>query len=184
MSAAEMRARAVVERLPKGKIIGVEVGVYDGRMSEWMLRLQRNLWLYMIDNWRAGSEQAASYRETDDPRSRLTAEEQEIAIRRARKATEFAASRRCIVREDSVLAAESMVYLSLDFAFIDADHSYEGVTADIAAWLGRVRAGGVLCGHDYGPDFPGVLNAVDDAAAAWGWEVQVGADSTWFVRLS
>ncbi len=36
-----------------------------------------------------------------------------------------------------------------DFVYLDADHTYEGVTTDIAAWWPKVRRGGVLGGHDY-----------------------------------
>jgi predicted O-methyltransferase YrrM len=38
---------------------------------------------------------------------------------------------------------------SVDFVFIDADHSREAVLADIRAWLPKMRPGGVLAGHDY-----------------------------------
>lgn len=38
---------------------------------------------------------------------------------------------------------------SLDFVFVDADHSAHGVTMDILAWLPKVKKGGVIAGHDY-----------------------------------
>lgn len=47
-----------------------------------------------------------------------------------------------------------------DLIFIDADHSYEGVSEDIETWWPRVRQGGVLCGHDIQISFPGVIRAV------------------------
>lgn len=52
------------------------------------------------------------------------------------------------LRLDSTAAAETFDNRSLDFVFIDADHSYEAVKADIAAWRPKVRPGGILCGHD------------------------------------
>jgi predicted O-methyltransferase YrrM len=38
---------------------------------------------------------------------------------------------------------------SLDFVFVDADHSAHGVSMDIMAWLPKMKRGGVLAGHDY-----------------------------------
>jgi len=38
---------------------------------------------------------------------------------------------------------------TLDFVFIDADHSYNAVRLDIDVWLPKVKVGGILAGHDY-----------------------------------
>lgn len=37
---------------------------------------------------------------------------------------------------------------SFDLLFIDADHSYDAVREDVAAWRSKVSPGGILCGHD------------------------------------
>lgn len=50
-----------------------------------------------------------------------------------------------------------------DFVFIDAGHSYSAVKADIDHWRSKVRPGGWLGGHDYHPNHPGVIRAVDEA---------------------
>jgi predicted O-methyltransferase YrrM len=50
-----------------------------------------------------------------------------------------------------------------DLIFIDADHRYAGVAADIAAWTPHVRPGGILCGHDFAPGWPGVVRAVTES---------------------
>lgn len=52
---------------------------------------------------------------------------------------------------------------SVDMVFIDADHVYERVKADIAAWLPKIKKGGIIAGHDYNYQHPGVLQAVDEA---------------------
>ena len=56
---------------------------------------------------------------------------------------------------------------SLDFVFIDAEHDYKSVTKDIAAWRGKVRKGGLICGHDYSQDYAGLMLAVTEAFESW-----------------
>jgi predicted O-methyltransferase YrrM len=50
----------------------------------------------------------------------------------------------------------------IDYLYVDADHSYEGVLADLRAWVPYVRPGGLILGDDYGSDmYPGVKQAWD-----------------------
>lgn len=54
---------------------------------------------------------------------------------------------------------------SLDFVYIDGNHSYEYVKSDIEAWWPKVKPGGILCGDDYaGPvrHAYDVIRAVDE----------------------
>lgn len=41
---------------------------------------------------------------------------------------------------------------SLDFVFIDGDHSYDSVLKDMEDWYDKVKKGGVIAGHDYLPN--------------------------------
>ena len=71
-----------------------------------------------------------------------------------------------------------------DVVYIDADHRYDAVMADIAAWAPKVKVGGWVTGHDYGsywgPDTDnGVAAAVD---AVYGKPDKVFEDSSWVVR--
>lgn len=67
---------------------------------------------------------------------------------------------------------------SLDFCFIDADHSEAAVHDDIVCWRSKVRPGGWLGGHDYNRKFPGVTRAVN---AVFGRRVQTQPGSIWGV---
>jgi predicted O-methyltransferase YrrM len=57
----------------------------------------------------------------------------------------------------------------IDYLYIDADHTYDGVRADLEAWAPLVVRGGLLLGDDYGHHlFPGVRQAWDEFEAAHG----------------
>ncbi len=51
---------------------------------------------------------------------------------------------------------------SLDFVFIDADHTYTGVKDDVLNWYPKVKNDGIIAGHDYIKDYNGVIEAVND----------------------
>lgn len=48
----------------------------------------------------------------------------------------------------------------IDLLFLDADHSYYGIVADLLSWLPLVRPGGRILLHDYDITSPGVMKAV------------------------
>jgi hypothetical protein len=61
----------------------------------------------------------------------------------------------------SVQAAMDIEDASLAGVFIDAAHDYDSVSADLKAWLPKVKEGGIFAGHDI--DSPNVQRALDDA---------------------
>ena len=63
-----------------------------------------------------------------------------------------------VLKISSVEATEQFENKSVDMVFIDADHSYEMVKADIEAWLPKAKK--MICGHDYW--FGGVNKAVKE----------------------
>lgn len=69
--------------------------------------------------------------------------------------------------ERSWEAAKHYQDSSLDFVFIDANHKYPSVVQDIAAWRPKIKPGGLICGHDYSQDYPGVMLAVCEAFESW-----------------
>jgi predicted O-methyltransferase YrrM len=53
----------------------------------------------------------------------------------------------------------------IDYLYVDADHSYEAVRDDLAAWVPHVKPGGLILGDDYWHrGFPGVKRAWDEFA--------------------
>jgi len=69
-----------------------------------------------------------------------------------------------ILRMDSVEASKLFYDQYFDMVFIDCDHRYENVKADIYAWIPKVlTGGGILSGHDYThKKHTGVKLAVDE----------------------
>ncbi len=66
-----------------------------------------------------------------------------------------------------------------DLLFIDADHSYEGVKADLTNWYPKLKPGGWLFCDDFGiPEYPGVAQAIQ----TYGLQGKVVAPSLWAHR--
>ena len=74
-------------------------------------------------------------------------------------------------------AAELFNDKSVDVVYIDADHSFDAVCADIEAWTPKAKA--FVCGHDYHDGFPGVIRAVDGLLG----EPRTFCDSSWMVEV-
>jgi hypothetical protein len=185
MMAPEVRQWEIVSRLPAGALRGAEIGVFKGQLSALLLHALPALKLYMVDSWAPTEEQPEAYKACGDFHALLPGDRQEMAYRKALTAIQFAMQRAVILRMDSVAAAARVDDGSLDFVFIDGDHSYDGCWRDILHWTPKLKKGGLLCGHDY--DHPlkpafGVKRAVDAAVSAYGWSVEFGKDMTWFVR--
>lgn len=67
-----------------------------------------------------------------------------------------------ITRRDKEVVGE-YADSSLDFFFLDAEHTYEGTKASLLAWLPKMKSGAIFAGHDYtNMDWPGVKQAVDE----------------------
>ena len=64
---------------------------------------------------------------------------------------------------NSLQMAETYPDASLDFVFLDDNHTGAHVAAELRAWWQKVKMGGTLAGHDL--DFPEVAAAVDEFAA-------------------
>jgi hypothetical protein len=86
------------------------------------------------------------------------------------------------IKSDSASYAENYDNNSMDFIFIDALHTYEGVKRDIEAYWPKVKKGGILSGHDYGSSHAGVVKAVDEFFSNLKIPVTKKSKTVWFVR--
>lgn len=182
-SGAAMRCDAIIKRVGRGAR-GAEVGVFRGGLSRLLLK-NGVAHLYMVDNWLPADAQPGQYKATGDYCAGLRADEAASNESLARKVALDSGGRAIVLKAASVEAAECVDDASLDFVFLDADHSYEGVRDDIAAWLPKVKPGGWIGGHDIDNpeppfDFSGVRRAVDEAFSGG---VELDKNFTWFVRV-
>lgn len=81
-----------------------------------------------------------------------------------------------ITQGSSVEVSKTIEDESLDWIYIDADHSKEAVKADYEAWFPKVRKGGIISGHDYGVnDCIGVKEFLDES----GLKFELTTDDFW-----
>lgn len=156
---------------------GAELGVKGGRFTAHILRAHKDLHLIVVDLWSARPE-AASHRDGE------TYDEWDFDTIRGEfdRRTAPYADRVTVMHMSTLDAAPKVDDGSLDFVFIDAEHSYEAVTEDIKAWEPKVKPGGWVMGHDYSDKFAGVKRAVQEQFA--GNQIILGADAVWAVRKS
>lgn len=160
---ADLYDRAVARAAVGGAL--VEVGCWHGRSFKYLLRkakaANRRLNVVGVDLFRGakGTEYAAD--KTVEASCRRNADAAGYPYR--------------LLTVPSVEAAGQFADASLDFVFLDASHDYESVRDDVAAWQPKLKPAGVMAGHDWAPEFPGVAQAVTEALG----EVELSGRSWW-----
>jgi len=119
----------------KGYKIGAEIGVYKGEFTKKLCKA--GLKIYAIDpyivykNYRKHPKELP-YDELYDNAQKLLAPYD------------------CtFIRKTSMDALNDIPDGSLDFVYIDGNHSFPYVAQDIYEWSRKVRVGGTVSGHDY-----------------------------------
>lgn len=180
MNQPHARAAEIVLRLPPTGGTWVEVGVWRGDNALRVMRAAPpGTRLVAVDQWREAPVDS-EYREYATKDALASQSAMDRYYKEAIGKLYPWKSRVRILRMSSVDAARACVGERFDLVFIDAEHTYAALAADIAAWRPLVRTGGWIGGHDFGKErFPGVTRAVREA---FGDEVELGADSTWWAR--
>ena len=145
----------IVEHHSDGSVF-VEVGAFKGRSTAYMAELiklsGKKIKFNVVDTWQGS------------PEHQKGAPDEDKDVVDGSLFDAFTANMKPLakyykpIQAESVEASWKFEDKSLDFVFIDADHSTEAVTADIQAWLPKIKPGGVIAGHDY--NYPSVQEGV------------------------
>lgn len=120
----------------------LEVGVWKGEYAKEILEqcdsIQR---YYMIDPW-------ANLPDWNKP-GNASPEVFEEVYKLAMKETDFASSKRVVLRGRTKEVVATIPNNSLDFAYIDGDHTLRGITIDLIKLLPKLKEGGLIGGDDF-----------------------------------
>ena len=148
---AKLYAQAV-RAFPSGSHF-VEVGAFLGKSSACMaveiLNSEKDIRFDVVDSWEAEGYGASQYflpnkREAEAHGSSLY---QDFVFNVCRTPDLWRIVKPVKLR--SAVAAALYAPESIDFLFLDADHRYEEVVNDLAAWTTKIKPDGVIAGHDF-----------------------------------
>lgn len=120
----------------------VELGVYRGDFASELLRqcdfIEK---YYMLDPWRNLDNWNKPANKNNDMFEEFLSE--------TKAKTEFAATKRIILRGKTTEVVEQIPDAELDFAYIDGDHTLKGITIDLIRVFPKIRDGGWIGGDDF-----------------------------------
>lgn len=126
---------------------GIEIGVARGDFSEVLLTSPLSKF-YMLDCWWP----KRLNKERFDPSKHSVFDfefaDNEIYIRHTLRRF-WDINRAVIIRGFSEQVGVDFSDNTFDFIYIDANHLYDGIKADLAVWWPKVKPGGIFAGHDY-----------------------------------
>ncbi|CAD7948195.1 unnamed protein product [Amoebophrya sp. A120] len=131
----------------------VEVGVFAGHFSKFLLEKFPKLQLIGIDPY-IGTDETfpGDYSQTLDP---------SIAYSNAMAIYEESGPGRATLWPTTSLeAVKNVPDQSIHAVFVDGCHFYHCVEEDLRLWIPKIMPGGLVLGHDFSPQWPGVVRAV------------------------
>lgn len=120
----------------------LEVGVWKGEYAEEILkRCPMIKKYYMIDPW-------ATLPDWNKPFNVAPKAFEEV-YDEAMERTEFASPKRIVLRGRTKEVIHQIPEQSLDFVYVDGDHTLRGITIDLIKLLPKVKPGGLIGGDDF-----------------------------------
>ena len=121
-----------------------EIGVYRGRFAARMLADCPAIeTYYMVDPWRNLEDWNKPANTSDDEFERI--------FREAMERTSGHEGKRVVLRGTTTEVIDRLPDSSVDFAYIDGDHTLRGITIDLIRVFPKVRPGGWIGGDDFTP---------------------------------
>ena len=172
----------VLESLIKNNNLktGAELGVRSGENYYYLLAHCPDLELLGVDLFQIQSEGSGEghRRKTFENAEYGFSYEFESYYKFIQELQEEFGSRAKFIRDWTTEAVKHVEDNSLDFVFIDADHSYKCVSRDIQDWRPKVKKGGYITGHDWYQS--PVKRAVKDVLGAG--SIETKQDNVWIYR--
>jgi len=140
--------QTVLDLLPRGSV-GAEIGVFKGDFSALILRNVKPKKLYLVDPWQSVSIDA--YRNAmygSNVRSQREMDVIATAVEE-RFGEELKTGAIEILRHISSRALATLEDGALDWVYIDGDHTFDGVSADLEMSYKKVKSRGLIAGDDY-----------------------------------
>ena len=132
-----------------------EIGVFEGEFSHFIHRTIRPSMLYLVDLFQGAM--ISGDKNGENIKTIQLEHSYQALLAKYHSNPEIS-----LFRGRSELFLSLLPDSHLDFIYIDGDHRYEGCCADLKLARKKVKRGGVIAGHDYCPQFPGVMRAVDE----------------------
>jgi hypothetical protein len=128
---------------------GAEIGLYKGTFTK--LFLDAGLKMYGIDPWEKKYQQAKKFDKISPERLAKHLKRQQLLCGYALKhLRQYLDTGQCqIIKKTSMEAVKDFANESLDFVYIDGNHTFRYVAEDLVEWTKKVKKGGVVAGHDY-----------------------------------
>jgi len=122
------RKRLMIHIGEHGFTKGAEIGVDRGRFSQYMFKMIPDLHLTCVDPWYWRHRGESRYKSTKTRLDKFNS---------------------TILRKTGMDALADVPEESLDFVYIDGDHTFDYVMSDLIWWARKVRIGGIVALHDY-----------------------------------
>jgi len=123
---------------------GAEIGVWNGEFAKVVLDKQKTLQEYiLVDPWQHLADWNKPFNTDDNEFEQIfnTAMANTLHGPHGHKVK--------VIRALSEDGARQIADASLDYVYIDGDHTYNGAMKDLQNWAPKVKAGGLVCGDDF-----------------------------------